>query len=42
MWVILLEAGLALTLLLLIVWSTWPRRRGKKDEAVEQEKTKHE
>ena len=29
LWVILLEAGLALGLLLLIVWSTWPK--GKPD-----------
>jgi hypothetical protein len=29
LWVILLEAGLALCLLLLIVWSTWPK--GKPD-----------
>lgn len=27
MWVIFLEAGLALVLLLIIVWATWPRRR---------------
>lgn len=27
MWVILLEAGVALALLLLIVWATWPKRR---------------
>ncbi len=26
MWVIFLEAGLALVLLLIIVWATWPRR----------------
>jgi hypothetical protein len=26
MWVIFLEAGLALLLLLIIVWATWPRR----------------
>lgn len=26
MWVIFLEAGLALFLLLIIVWATWPRR----------------
>jgi hypothetical protein len=29
MWVILLEAGLALALLLTIVWATWPKRRDK-------------
>ncbi len=27
MWVIFLEAGLALCLLLIMVWATWPRRR---------------
>ncbi len=27
MWVIFLEAGVALALLLIIVWATWPRRR---------------
>jgi hypothetical protein len=31
LWVILLEAGFALSLLLLIVWSTWPK--GKPDAA---------
>ncbi len=27
MWVIFLEAGLALVLLFIIVWATWPKRR---------------
>lgn len=27
MWVIFLEAGVALALLLVIVWATWPKRR---------------
>ncbi len=27
MWLIFLEAGLALLLLFLIVWATWPKRR---------------
>ncbi len=27
MWVIFLEAGIALALLLTIVWATWPKRR---------------
>lgn len=27
MWVIFLEAGVALLLVLIIVWATWPRRR---------------
>jgi len=39
MWLILLEAGLALLLLALMVWTTWPKRsrrgrtrRGDSDE----------
>ncbi len=33
MWVIFLEMGVALGLLLLIVWWTWPKKPGKgKDE----------
>jgi len=28
MWVIFLEAGVALVLLLVIVWATWPKRDG--------------
>jgi hypothetical protein len=35
MWLILLEAGVALLLLVLIVWWTWPRRDAdgkKRDE----------
>lgn len=35
MWVILLEAGVALALLLTIVWVTWPKK--KKDETNEDE-----
>ena len=35
MWVILLEAGDALALLLTIVWVTWPKK--KKDETNEDE-----
>ncbi len=31
MWVIFLEAGLALALLLTIVWATWPKRRDRAD-----------
>jgi hypothetical protein len=33
MWILLLEAGVALCLLLLIVWWTWPRKKSpeKKD-----------
>lgn len=31
MWIFLLEAGVALGLLLFIVWWTWPRSK-KKDE----------
>lgn len=32
MWIILLEAGVALALLLLIVWWTWPRKQNKEKE----------
>jgi hypothetical protein len=33
MWVVFLEMGLALALLILIVWFTWPRKRpGENDE----------
>ena len=32
MWIILLEAGAALALLVLIVWWTLPRRKGKGDD----------
>lgn len=32
MWVILLEAGVALLLLLIIVWATLPSRRKNRDE----------
>lgn len=32
MWVILLEAGVALALLLIIVWATWPKRRNTRDD----------
>lgn len=32
MWVIFLEALLALVLLLIIVWATWPRRRNGLDD----------
>ena len=28
MWVVYLEAGLALVLAVLIVWWTWPKKRG--------------
>jgi hypothetical protein len=31
MWMLLLEAGVALALLLFIVWWTWPRRDDKDD-----------
>jgi hypothetical protein len=31
MWLLLLEAGVALALLLFIVWWTWPRGDGKDD-----------
>jgi len=32
MWVIFLEAGVALFLLLIIVWATWPRKSRDKPE----------
>lgn len=32
MWVVFLEAGLALLLLLIIVWASWPRRKNRMDE----------
>jgi hypothetical protein len=32
MWVILLEAGVALALLLIIVWATWPRKKNTEDD----------
>ena len=32
MWVIALEAGVALALLLIIVWATWPRKKNTEDE----------
>ncbi len=31
MWIVLLEAGVALGLLLFIVWWTWPREERKDD-----------
>ncbi len=39
MWVIFLQAGIALALLLTIVWATWPKRKnvdkGLKDNDAE-------
>jgi len=32
MWVILLEAGVALSLLLIIVWATWPRKKDSQND----------
>ena len=32
MWLILLEAGVALTLLLIIVWASWPRKNRNSDD----------
>lgn len=32
MWVIFLEAGLALLLLLIIVWATWPKRKSEQED----------
>ena len=33
MWLLLLEAGVALALLLFIVWWTWPRDNSRDDDA---------
>lgn len=35
MWVIFLEAGLALLLLLIIVWASWPKRNNDNDDGHE-------
>lgn len=35
MWVIFLEAGLALLLLLIIVWASWSKRNVDKDDGNE-------
>ena len=35
MWVIFLEAGLALVLLLIIVWATWPKRNSDSEDGNE-------
>lgn len=32
MWLIFLEAGVALALLFTIVWATWPKRRNHSSE----------
>jgi len=32
MWVIFLEAGVALALLLIIVWATWPKRSNRSED----------
>jgi hypothetical protein len=32
MWIVYLEMGIALALLILIVWFTWPRKRPGKDD----------
>jgi hypothetical protein len=37
---LLLEAGVALALLLFIVWWTWPRRAGKDEPDEERRRTK--
>lgn len=42
MWVILLEAAVALGLLLIIVWATWPRKRADEAGAAEREHEKNE
>jgi hypothetical protein len=33
MWLLLLEAGVALGLLLFIVWWTWPREKARDDDS---------
>jgi hypothetical protein len=38
MWVILLEMGVALALLVMIVWWTWPKRGGRRDPSPDPEK----
>jgi len=42
MWVIFLEAGLALCLLLTIVWATWPRRRDEPTPPDDKDDNKHD
>ncbi len=42
MWVILLEAAVALSLLLIIVWATWPRKGSDGSKAAEPEQDKDE
>lgn len=38
MWVIFLEAGIALALVLIVVWATWPKRQPDADrQGAEQE-----
>ncbi len=32
MWILALEAGVALALLLIIVWATWPRKNKTPDD----------
>lgn len=38
MWVILLEAAVALSLLLIIVWTTWPKRSRSDAQHTEKDK----
>lgn len=42
MWVIFLEAGLALCLLLIMVWATWPRRRDQPAPPDAKDDNKHD
>lgn len=42
MWVILLEAAVALSLLLIIVWATWPRKKTDEGAAAAREHDKDE
>jgi hypothetical protein len=34
MWVVFLEIGIALGLLVFIVWFTWPRKPARKDDSM--------
>ncbi|MCX9155866.1 hypothetical protein OPU71_06955 [Niveibacterium sp. 24ML] len=42
MWILLLEAGVALSLLLIIVWATWPKKDPARIEAPKPPETPHD
>lgn len=42
MWVIFIEAGVALALLLIIVWATWPKRDPARIDTARTEETPHD